>query len=131
MRTLTRLNGWILLAALVAIPACGNDDLLGPGATQGIYGLVLVGPQCPVHGPGVSCPDVPYSAWIKVLSEGGGLATRVRAGEDGRFEVGLRAGRYILDPESDDPFPFAGQLEVDVLEGVYTEVTISFDTGIR
>jgi len=59
------------------------------------------------------------------------LATRVTAGEDGRFEVGLRAGRYILDPESGDAFPSAGQLEVDVLDGVYTEVTISYDTGIR
>jgi len=131
MRTLRRLDGWILLAALIALPACGNDDLLGPGSTQGIHGLALLGPQCPVQGPGVSCPDLPYQAWINVLRAGGGRVTRVRSGEDGRFEVGLRAGRYVLDPESGDPFPFAGQLEVDVLEGVYTEVTISFDTGIR
>ena len=57
--------------------------------------------------------------------------TRFSTGEDGGFRVGLRPGHYILDPASGDPFPVASEQDVDVVEGVYTEVVISFDTGIR
>jgi hypothetical protein len=45
--------------------------------------------------------------------------------------VGLRPGRYMLVPESGDSFPRASEQEVVVAVGVYTEVTVSFDTGIR
>jgi len=111
--------------------ACGSDDLLGPEAAQGIEGIVLLGPQCPVESLENPCPDLPYQALIDVRDRNGNRVTRIRSGEDGRFRVGLRPGLYILDPESGDPFPVAGEQEVRVEEGVYTEVTVSFDTGIR
>ena len=57
--------------------------------------------------------------------------TRFRTGDDGRFRVGLRPGHYVLVPESGDPFPVTSEQEVDVAAGVYSEVVISFDTGIR
>ena len=55
----------------------------------------------------------------------------MRSGEDGRFRVGLRPGRYVLDPERGNPFPAASEQEVDVVSGAYTEVVVAFDTGIR
>ena len=116
---------------LILLTACGSADLLGPSALQGIDGIVLLGPQCPVQGPGNVCPDRPYQAWIDVRGSGGGRVTRVRSGEDGRFRVGLRPGRYVLEPESGSPFPTASEQEVDVEDGVYAEVIVSFDTGIR
>jgi len=111
--------------------ACGPDDLLGPEAAQGIEGIVLLGPLCPVESLENACPDLPYQAWIDVRNRNGDRVTRVRSGEDGRFRVGLHPGLYLLDPESGDPFPVAGEQEVRVEDGVYTEVTVSFDTGIR
>lgn len=122
---------WHCFAILLTLTACGGDDLLGPDAPQGIEGIVLLGPQCPVQTLEDPCPDIPYAAWIEVRRASGGSVTRIRSGEDGRFRIGLSPGRYILDPESGDPFPVAGELEVLVDRGVYAEVTISFDTGIR
>ena len=119
------------LATLLLLFACGSDDLLGPEADQGIEGIVLLGPQCPVYTLDDPCPDLPYRAWIGVRTANGGLVTRVRSGEDGRFRVGLRSGRYLLDPESGNPFPSASEQEVRVDDGVFTQVTVSFDTGIR
>jgi len=119
------------LTALLAFSACAKDDLLGPDALQGIDGIVLLGPLCPVQSDTDPCPDRPYVARIEVRSLGGTRVTTVRSGEDGRFRVGLRPGGYILDPESGDPFPTAGEQEVEVVEGEYTEVTVAFDTGIR
>jgi hypothetical protein len=92
---------------------------------------VLLGPQCPVQTPDNPCPDEPYEAWIRIRTDSGGLVTRVRSGDDGRFRVGLRPGRYVLDPESGNPFPSAGEVDIEVREGSYAEVTIVFDTGIR
>lgn len=52
-------------------------------------------------------------------------------GADGRFRVGLEPGAYRLRPESGDPLPAAGEQEVTLPAGVWVEVTVSFDTGIR
>jgi len=122
---------WHGFAIVLTLSACGGDDLLGPDAAQGIEGIVLLGPQCPVQSLEDPCPDLPYEAWIEVRRASGGSVTRIRSGEDGRFRVGLRPGQYVLDPESGNPFPIASELEVQVDEGAYAEVIISFDTGIR
>ncbi len=119
------------LTVLLAAAACGAGDLLGPDAPQGIDGIVLLGPQCPVQTLEDPCPDLPYAAWINVRSPVGRLIGRVRSGADGRFRVGLNPGSYILDPESGSPFPVASEMEVEVEPGAYSEVTVSFDTGIR
>lgn len=110
--------------------ACGGT-LLGPDAEQGIDGLVLLGPVCPVQSAEDPCPDVPYVATITITDPGGRLVGIVESGEDGRFRVGLRAGQYVLDPQSGDPWPSANEQIVTVDAGRYTEVVVSFDTGIR
>lgn len=131
MRNRLSLRPWYLIAILFTVAACGPGDLLGPGAPQGIQGMVLLGPQCPVQSQENPCPDLPYRAWINVRNRAGGLVSRIRSGEDGRFRIGLRPGLYVIDPESGNPFPVASDLDVEVDDGVYAEVTISFDTGIR
>ena len=126
---------WSLLplgvALLSATSACGSGDLLGPDAQQGVEGVVLIGPQCPVQSTANPCPDLPYQASIYVRSRGGAFVTRVSSGADGTFRVGLRPGLYTLEPESGDPFPVAGPQDVEVVSDEYSQVTISFDTGIR
>ena len=110
---------------------CGSADLLGPDAPQGIDGMVLIGPQCPVQSLDDPCPDLPYEATIEVRVLDGGSVTRVRSGSDGIFRVGLRPGLYTLQPEAGDPFPIAQAQDVEVRANEYSEVTIRFDTGIR
>ena len=116
---------------LLSFAGCGPDDLLGPDAPQGIDGIAFLGPLCPVQREDDPCPDRPHAANIDVRTPGGDLVTRVRSGADGRFRVGLRAGRYVLDPEPGDPFPVASTQDVEVPEGSWIEVTVLFDTGIR
>ncbi len=122
---------FVVVASILAIAACGTDDLLGPGALQGIEGLVLIGPQCPVQTLEDPCPDLPYEAVIDIQNRDGDVVVRARSGEDGTFRVGLRPGVYTLVPLSGNPFPAAQAQDVEVLRGEYAEVTISFDTGIR
>jgi len=126
-----RVHPRLVITAFLLAAGCDTGDLLGPGAAQGIEGVVLLGPQCPVQTPDDPCPDLPHRAWIKVRRIGGETVTRIRSGEDGRFRVGLRPGNYLLDPESGDPFPMATEQEVKVMAGEFTEVVIAYDTGIR
>ena len=125
-------RAWLtgLVLGLVAV-ACGPSDLLGPEAEQGVEGIALRGPMCPVVSLDEPCPDQPYQAWVTLRTEVGREVTRFRTGEDGRFRVGLRPGRYRLIPDPGDPFPVADAVDVEVVAGAYTEVTLSFDTGIR
>lgn len=124
-----RAVGLAVVLALAA--ACGTDSLLGPDAPQGIDGLVLIGPQCPVQSEENPCPDLPYEAAIELWNEDGEFVTRIRSGTDGTFRVGLRPGSYRLLPQSGDPFPVAQEQTVEVVRDEYVDVTVLFDTGIR
>lgn len=122
----------IVVGVLLALTSgCGSNDLLGPEAAQGIDGMVLIGPQCPVSSPDNPCPDLPYEANIEIRRKGAGLVTHVRSDSNGTFRVGLRPGLYTLLPESGDPFPIAQAQDVEVRTNEFSEVTILFDTGIR
>jgi len=119
------------LTAAILLACGGSAALLGPDAPQGIEGLVLLGPLCPVVSEDDPCPDRAYQATIEVRDAGDRTVTRVRSGADGRFRVGLEPGSYLLHPEPGDPLPMAGDLEVVVQSGAWAEVTVSYDTGIR
>ncbi len=131
MHILTRVGPVVGIGILLVLTACSSGDALGPNAAQGIEGLALLGPQCPVETLEDPCPDLPHQARIDVLTAEGAFVTRVQSGDDGRFRVGVHPGSYILDPESGNPFPIAGEIDVEVKEGVFTQVTVNFDTGIR
>lgn len=121
----------VVLALCACVFAACGSELFGPEALQGIEGIALRGPVCPVQRPNdPACAPRPHEADVVVLSESR-FVTSFRTGEDGRFRVGLPPGTYLLVPEAGDPFPVATDEEVEVAAGVYTEVTLSFDTGIR
>jgi len=125
---------WGLAVLVWTVSAAGCADapgLLGPDALQGVDGLVLLGPLCPVASESDPCPDSPYQAQIDILDHQRRFVGRVQSGEDGRFRAGLRPGNYVLRPKSGNPFPRGGEESVEVVEGLYTSVTIHFDTGIR
>lgn len=119
-----------LLWAGLALGCQAGSALLGPDALQGIDGLTLLGPMCPVQ-QADSCPDQPYQAWLSIYASSGRRVTRLQTGPDGRFHVGLEPGAYTLQPESGDPLPRASDQTVEVTPGSFVAVTIHFDTGIR
>ena len=132
MRNPHRVRLRLGLALFLTLAACESVIIiLGPAGAQGITGIILLGPQCPLESLEDPCPDLPLQAWLEVRTAGGVLVGRVQSDEDGQFRVGLPFGAYILDPESGNPFPVASEMEVDVAEGVFTDVTVNFDTGIR
>ena len=130
---IARLFHWVLaMTATVVVPGC---PAIGLVTDSGITGVILVGPQCPVVGPGIGdeCDAQPFMGTVIVQSADGirGVA-RFTGDENGAFRVGLMPGQYLLVPlPGPGGFPFANEQAVEVVPGEFTEVDILYDTGIR
>lgn len=132
----------VATAPILAVPvalvvaACGGDGDDAPAPlTTGIEGRVLIGPQCPVVREDTPCPDAPYAADIEVWdAERTQLVTTFATDEkDGLFRVELPPGDYYLDPQEprEGVLPIAEGRVVTVPEEGFTEVTITYESGIR
>ena len=121
------------LMAVALVSAC-TLQAIPPDLDSGIEGTMLAGPQCPVVGPGTTgCEDKPYQGTVIVKTANGLLeVTRFTADAEGHFRVPLYPGTYVLEPiPGTNGFPHAAEQAIEVKEGAFTRVDISFDTGIR
>lgn len=114
---------------LLAVASCGGAGA-GDG-TSGIRGQALSGPQCPVEVQGSPCPDLPYEGTVVVTDSEGGEEFTVETDAEGRFELSLDPGTYEVSIDSETSPPFAKPQTVTVEAGVFTEIVVSVDTGIR
>lgn len=98
---------------------------------SGLEGQVTIGPVCPVVQQEQACPDQPYQATLTVNSPTGVMIAQVHSDAQGHFRVPLVPGKYILHPESLDGVAFAGDQSFTVETSRYTQLTVSYDSGIR
>jgi hypothetical protein len=110
---------------------CNCPEDCGTAASSGITGIIMLGPTCPVQRIGEVC-ERPYAATVVVKSAGSEI-TRFTSGDDGRFTVELPPGTYELEPltEGGAMLPRGAPQTVVVQAGQLTNVTITYDTGIR
>lgn len=128
-----------LMGALVALAwdgsgAAARTEIVtcDATATSGITGLVLIGPMCPVMRQDEPCPDHPFAATLIIRDSQGRELCAVSSGEDGRFLVGLPTGSYEVVPlAGSGGLPWAASQWVAVAPGQFTDVTVSYDSGIR
>ena len=127
--------GLVLAASVVVGCSEIGIDLDTPPPASGIKGTVLLGPTCPVESsPGANDP-VPcvtsYAATLVVLDDEGVKVATITTGDDGKFQVDLAPGDYVVTPENGtDTYPIAQPQSVTVDNG-YTEIEVNYDTGIR
>ena len=112
----------LLLATCSAQPASVNS---------GVEGQVFIGPVCPVVQVGQECPDQPYQATLTVNNPNGREIAKVQTDAEGRFKIPLEPGGYILHPESPNVMPYAGEQTFVVEAGMFTQVIVNYDSGIR
>ena len=98
---------------------------------SGIQGQVLLGPMCAGVPEGQECPDQPFQATLTVTDRNGVQITQFQTDNQGRFQVLLLPGEYILHPESPNGIPFAGDQSFVVETGQYTQITVHYDSGMR
>jgi carboxypeptidase family protein len=121
------------LLAVVAV-ACGSDAATPGAEGQGVRGVVLLGPRCPVETDASPCPDVPLpGVRIRVLQDGEPLDVTATSDESGRFELQLPPGQYTLEAivPAGGPGMSAKPVDVTVPAGSFVDVVVPVDTGIR
>ena len=116
----------------VVLVACDASPASAPPGT-GIRGTVTLGPTCPVEQVGEPPCVTPYAATLVVTAaEDDSVVARVSSGPDGAFSVDVPPGDYVIVPQpGGDPYPTGTPVEVTVEAGAYTEIEVSYDTGIR
>ncbi len=118
-----------LVCILLLVGAC--SPLNPTPVDSGIQGQVSIGPLCPVVQEGMDCADKPYQASFTVLTSKGKEVTRFQSDANGIFEIALSPGDYILRPESPNVMPYAAEQPFTVLAGQFTQLIVSYDSGIR
>jgi hypothetical protein len=98
---------------------------------SGVTGEVFIY-ICPVVRRGINC-DRPYQTGITVVTNDGRFVTELVTDEQGRFEVFLKPGNYVLIPDraGEPAFPHVETLAVHVEQKSLAPVTIVYDSGIR
>jgi hypothetical protein len=123
-----------LLITSVVLGACqflAGPDGTTPAVDSGIEGQVFIGPMCPVMREGEPCPDQPFQATITILNPNGKEVARVESDAQGHFQVNLEPGTYTLRPEPGEGIAWADEQSITVSTGQYTQVVVSYDSGIR
>ena len=125
-------SGVILLSfLLLGLAACGLGEQEISG--QGIKGIVLLGPHCPVVQEGVPCPDTPFQTDLVVTTpDGARVIKKFSSDVNGMFVLLLPVGEYAITSPAGTTLPYCNSQETDIVyEGELTEIIVYCDTGIR
>lgn len=120
-----------ITGVLILLLATCSAEPASTSTTSGVEGQVFIGPVCPVVQEGQECADRPYQATLVVNNSNGREIVKVQTDEQGRFKIPLEPGEYILHPESPNVMPYAAEQVFVVEAGRFTQVNITYDSGIR
>ncbi len=130
-----RILGAVLVASTIPSLACASNPSRQDQerVDTGVMGQVLRGPVAPGPERVGSADEEPFSALFHVLNGNEVEVTSFESDEEGRFEVALAPGNYIVVPDESAPilFPTRQRREVTAPEEGYVEVVLRFDTGLR
>jgi hypothetical protein len=116
--------------ASTRVPQTTQESTTTPGQS-GVRGVVVLGPTCPLEGIGQDCGTRSSEATVLVRGRSSGAITAtVHAGQDGRFNVALRPGQYVVTAETPKA-EYCDRLDVTVVRDQYANIAVRCDTGIR
>lgn len=124
---------WISIigAALIALFSMTVVAQTPPPATSGIEGTVLVSPIRP----GPITQDGPRAAPVRnvqfVVKAGEATIKTFTTDGEGRFQVALPPGHYVIMREGAPPRIGRWRFEADVAAGQMTKVNWTADSGMR
>jgi hypothetical protein len=100
--------------------------------TSGIKGIVMIGPTCPViqEGSEQECSDKPFATTLKFINQFGAVSLATSSAK-GDFSIGLSPGTYTINSGISTAMPSLAPVTIIVDEARYSDVTLTFDSGIR
>ncbi len=109
-------------------------ELHADADAQGVGGIVVAGPICPVEQPGdPACAPRPVDgATLSIQDASGKEVARHTTDASGLYRIALAPGTYTLVPSAVEGYMGgASPATFDVLADAETWLTIGYDTGIR
>lgn len=100
---------------------------------SGIKGKVVLSSTCSLAEQWkTECHAKPVQSTVLVKTDDGiKELSRFTSDIQGNFTVALSPGSYLLEPVLKDNLPFGRPQTITVEKGKFTQVTISYDTGLR
>jgi hypothetical protein len=128
-----RVLALVVLAAFLGSCGTRSDGGSDGGSNaQGVRGVVVAGPQCPVESAESPCPPEPLTDFVVQILRGGDVVAQVATDADGRFSADVDAGTYSIRPApGQQGFVSAKPVRAVVRSGSFSDVTLYVDTGIR
>jgi hypothetical protein len=99
--------------------------------SSGVRLAANIGPACSgAIWPGSRCIQ-PYTGEFVVTALNGAEVTRVATNYAGQATIALPPGKYIVGVRTENIYPWAPPLRVNVLADRYASVAFSLDSGVR
>jgi hypothetical protein len=111
----------VAIAGLLLVLGCGHGQNL---VTSGVEGRVLMSGGV-VAPPWVSPTPRPYpNTEVAIRDASGALVAKVAVGQDGRFRIALKPGRYDLVPRPTLGNPYMSSKKVTVTQDRFTTLIV-------
>jgi hypothetical protein len=102
-------------------------------AKETVSGVVLtasISPMCAAPAqPNAECVR-PYTGEFVITELNGAEVTRVITSQNGQAMVNLPPGKYILGVRTEDIYPLAAPVKVNVLADQYASVSLNLNSGL-
>lgn len=112
-------------------PERGRDVIWLPAS--GVFGRIVIEPTCPVVQRYVPCSR-PFQGTVVIKTqEGNSEINRFTSDRNGKFKISLAPGTYLFEPLSPSKIGIPRGIPqiVRIEPGMYTGITIVYDSGIR
>jgi hypothetical protein len=123
----------LAVVALALLAACGEGPAGSDGPLGTIRGSVLLAPTCPVETTESPCPGRPLGGVsVRVVDDEGEVHASAVSDDDGRFEMDVTPGTYLLTASiRQDPARSVQPTRVEVGAGELIHTDVLVDSGIR
>jgi hypothetical protein len=123
----------LAVVALALLAACGEEQAGSDGSLGTIRGSVLLAPTCPVETTESPCPGRPLAGVsVRVVDDEGEIHASAVSDDDGRFEIDVTPGTYLLTASiPKDPARSVQPTRVEVGAGQVVHSDVLVDSGIR
>ncbi len=99
---------------------------------SGVAGMVSLSPGCP--GPqrkDQDCTKPVVGKDVELLDRKGKLIGKATTGDDGKFTINAKHGKYMLKVNVEAMYPKCPNLDVTIKRHAMTDANISCDSGMR